>query len=178
MLSKIRHYVPNKKLKSIYHAIFSSHMIYGCQIWGQNRNSHVEAIFKLQNRALRIMNFKDFHANPNPLYTNNTILKLPDFIRLQNCLFVHDYLNNSLPACFEDYYFKLNYLYFNVQTRNSNLVCLFSHSKNTTRYGLNSITQKSINSWNSITKHMKTDLSSISRYKLKNLLTQYFINQY
>ena len=136
-----------EELKSIYYAIFSSHMVYGCQIWEQSRSSHVGKIFKLQNRALRIINVEDFHANLNPLYINNKILKLQDFIRLQNCLFVHDYLNNVLPACFDDYYFKLNYLYFNVQTRNSNLGCLFSPSKNTTK--VSTLTQKSIYNWNS-----------------------------
>ena len=35
MLCKIRHYVPPTELKSIYYAIFSSHMMYGAQIWGQ-----------------------------------------------------------------------------------------------------------------------------------------------
>ena len=177
MLSKVRHYVPKEELKSIYYAIFSSHMLYGCQIWGQGHSSHIEKIFKLQNRALRIINFEDFHANPDPIYINNDILKLNDLIKLQNCLFVHDYLNNSLPACFDDYYFKLNYIYFNVQTRNSNLGRLFLPSKNTTKYGLNSITQKSINSWNCITKDFEVDLSSISQYKLKTI-TQYFIDKY
>ena len=161
MLSKVRHYVPKEELKSIYHAIFSSHAVYGCQIWGQGRGSHIEKISKLQDRALRIINFEDFHVNPNPLYKNNKILKIQDYIRLQNCLFVHDFLNNSLPACFDDHYFKLNHLYFNIQTRNSILGCLFSPSKNTTAYGLNSITQKSINSWNFITNNVKIDLSFI-----------------
>ena len=178
MLSKIRHYVPYKELKAIYYAIFSSHMTFGCQIWGQGQEAHIEKISRLQNRALRIINFKDYRANSNPLYINQGILKLQDFIRLQNCLFVHDYLNNALPSCFDDYYFKLNYLYFNVQTRNSNLGCLFSPSKNTTKYGLHSITQKSINSWNAITKDIKTDLSNMSRYKLKTVLTEYFIRHY
>ena len=80
------------------------HMVYGCQIWGQGRGLHIENIYKLQNRALRIINFEDFNANPNPLYTRSNILKLQDFIRLQNCLFVRDYLN-ALPACFNDFYF-------------------------------------------------------------------------
>ena len=178
MLSKVRHYVPNHELKSIYHAIFSSHMIFGCQIWGQNRNVLVERIYKLQNKALRIINFKDFHDDANPLYTSTNILKLQDYIKLQNCLFVHDYLNGSLPTCFKDYYFKLNYIYFNVQTRNSNLGCLFTPNKNTTTYGLNSITQKSIRTWNAITKEIKTDLAELSRHKLKSLLTKYYIEKY
>ena len=54
-----------------------------------------------------------------------------------------------------------------------NLGSLFSPSKNTIKYGLNSITQKSINNWNSITKDIKIDL--ISHYKVKTLLTKNFI---
>ena len=105
MLSKIRHYVPHHELKSIYHAIFSSHMIYGCQIWGQGRGTHIDKIQKLQNRAMRIIKFEDFHANANPLYIDQGILKLYDIIRLEKCLFVHDYLNDSPPTYFDDYYF-------------------------------------------------------------------------
>ena len=178
MLSKVRHYVPKEELKSIYYAIFSSHMVYGCQIWGQSRSTHVDKISKLQNRALRIINFKDRNASANPIYISDNIIKLQDFVKLQDCLFVYDYLNDSLPACFEDLYFKLNYLYFNVQTRNSNLGCLFAPSKNTTRYGLNSITQKSIYAWNFFTKETKTDLTSLSRHNLKIKLTQHILNKY
>ena len=36
MLSKIRYYVSKEELKFIYFSIFSSHMTYGCQVWGQN----------------------------------------------------------------------------------------------------------------------------------------------
>ena len=178
MLSKVRHYVSKEELKSIYHAIFSSHMVYGCQIWGQNRNFYVEKIYKLQNKALRIINFSNFHADVNPLYINNSTLKLQDYTKLQNCLFVHDYLNGKLPHCFKDYYFKLNYIYFNVKTRNSTLGCLFVPSKNTTIYGLNSITQNSIRTWNALTKEMKTDLAGLSRHNAKSLITNYFIGKY
>ena len=89
MLSKIRHYVPMEELKSIYYAIFSSHLTYGCQIWGQSSTLHVNKIFKLQNKALRIINFQAYDANPDALYRGNEILKLEDFIKLQNCLLVH-----------------------------------------------------------------------------------------
>ena len=36
MLSKIRHYTSAEHMKSIYHAIFASHMTYGCQILVQH----------------------------------------------------------------------------------------------------------------------------------------------
>ena len=89
MLSKIRYYVPKEDIRTIYHAIFSSHLIYGSQIWGQTINIHTEKVFKLQNKAMRIIQFADFHANPHPIYKANKILKLEDHIELQNCLFVY-----------------------------------------------------------------------------------------
>ena len=54
ILSKARHYVPMEELLSIYHAIFSSHLVYGCQIWGQSINICTQKVFKLQDRAMRI----------------------------------------------------------------------------------------------------------------------------
>ena len=39
MLSKTRHFFPVDKLLSIYFAIFSSHMAYGCLILGLNKSS-------------------------------------------------------------------------------------------------------------------------------------------
>ena len=42
MLSKVRHYVPKNELISIYHAIFASHLRYGCQIWALESTNQVE----------------------------------------------------------------------------------------------------------------------------------------
>ena len=70
MLCKARHYISSDELKTLYYAIFSSHLIYGCQIWGQVTNTFNQKIFKLQNKALRIISFSDFRANSNPLYSN------------------------------------------------------------------------------------------------------------
>ena len=176
MLSMIRHYIPHEELKSVYYAIFSSHMTYGCQIWGQSRSIHVNRISRLQNTAMRIINFETYDANPDPLYKSNKVLKLENFIKLQNCLLIHDYMNNTLPSCFQDYYFKQNYLNYNVQTRNSSLGCLFIPSKNTSTYGLKSISQQAIYNWNKTTKECKNNLTNYSRVELKGKLLEHLVN--
>ena len=111
MLSKARHFVPQEELRSLYYAIFSSHLVYGCQVWGQNSNSITDKVFRLQNRAMRIISFSDFHAEALPLYKANNILMSKDFISLQNCLFVHDFLNNNLPSCFQNYFKAVNVIH-------------------------------------------------------------------
>ena len=169
MLSKIRHYFSHEELKSVYYAIFLSRMPYGCQRWGQSRSMHVNRISRLQNRAMSIINFEKYDANPDPLYKNNKALK---FIQLQNCLLIHDYMNNILPSCFQDY----NYISYNVQTRNSSLGCLFIPSKNTSTYGLKSITQQAIYNWNKTTKACKKKLINYTRMELKGKLLKHLVN--
>ena len=44
MIAKSRHFVNFSEIKSIYHSIFSSHMLYGCQIWGQTDNKYFNKI--------------------------------------------------------------------------------------------------------------------------------------
>ena len=173
MLSKVRHYVPKDELMSIFHAIFSSHLTYNCQIWGISNYEHVNKIQRLQNKALRIINFKEFNSPSTPLYIENKVLKLKDIIMMKNCLFVHDFLSNSLPSCFFNYFKKLNLVYDH-ETRNSSLGCLFVPLVNTTSFGINSVTYKSIQCWNHITNLYGINLFQFSRSNLKKKLTQLF----
>ena len=61
MLAKARHHLKNdlNSLLSLYYSIFSSHMVYGCQVFGQTENKFVKKIQVLQNNALRLITFAD-----------------------------------------------------------------------------------------------------------------------
>ena len=79
MLSKVRHYLPQEQIISVYHAIFSSHLSYGCQIWGQNEKSSLfKKISNLQKRALRIISFSRYDCPSVPIFKYYKILKLKD----------------------------------------------------------------------------------------------------
>ena len=177
MLSKIRHYVSPDELKSVYHAIFSSHMIYGSQVWGQSITTHTKKIFSLQRKALRIIQFADFHAPSEPIFKDKSILKLEDFIKLQNCLFVHDAIKNVGPDSFNTYFTKINEIH-DINTVGSDLGCMFTPYRATTRYGLNSITRKCIVSWNYFSHQLKLDLSSLSRSSLRKKLNDFILSRY
>ena len=177
MLCKSRHYVPNEELRSIYHAIFSSHLIYGCQVWGQKDNVHTKKVFKLQNRAMRIISFAGFRDDPNPIFKEYKILKLEDFTSLQNCLFVHDYVNNKLPECFASYFKTVTEVH-SQGTRNSQWGCLHIPHFATKQYGLDSITKQSILIWNHFSKLFKCNFKNISRNSLKQKITSHFIDSY
>ena len=178
MLSKIRHYVSHKELLSIYHAIFSSHMSYGCQIWGQGFDKYINKVAVLQNNAMRLINFKNWQDSATPLYKKNHLLKVKDTIQLNNCMFLYDSIKGSLPVCFNNKYHTLQNTYKHFSTKSSTLGCFFRPVVNTTQYGLNSIMQRSIHSWNTTSKELNIDLSTLSRKNLKKTLTEHFLNKY
>ena len=89
LLSKIRYYVPKYLLRTIYFSIFNTHMIYTCQVGGQNE-AKIKQISELQDKTLRIINSKPKNHPLSKLYKSNEILKLTDYIKLLNCMFVKD----------------------------------------------------------------------------------------
>ena len=103
LLSIIRNYVNKLTLRTIYFAIFDSHINYANLIWGQNLHS-LSRIIILQKKALRIMNFQSRDSHSSPLFKSNHILKLEDKILIENILFINKSLSNLLPAIFKNWF--------------------------------------------------------------------------
>ena len=76
ILAKLRYYISANTLKTIYCALFDSHMRYACQIWGQSHSETFDMIQTTQNKALRIINFKQSMEPSEPLYQKLTKNKL------------------------------------------------------------------------------------------------------
>ena len=59
----------------------------------------IKKISELQDKAPRIINFKPINHPMLELYKNDKILKLQDYIKLLNCMFVKDVLaGNHIPV--------------------------------------------------------------------------------
>ena len=149
MLSKIRHFVDSDTLRMIYYGIFSSILTYTSQIWGQHERI-VNKLQILQNKALRVMCFGNPRSSANLLFKDSKILKLADFILLQNILFVHDNLRNKLPASLAD---KFTFTNTGNSTRNVLNNQLNSLKTRTILYGSKSIESRCIDNWSSVNDH-------------------------
>ena len=103
ILSKIRHYVAKVLLKTIYYSLFNSHFIYACQVWGQIKK-YPEKLSTLQNKAIRMLNFKHHDHSVDELYNTNGIVKIKDYIDLLHCLFDKTILSNESLPVFSKYF--------------------------------------------------------------------------
>ena len=177
MLSKVRYYVQKVDLKNIYHAIFESHLRYGCQIWYQSNSKTIrEKIEILQKKALRIMSFSDSREPSSPLFKEWKILKIKDIVDMQNCLLVHSFLKGKLPKSFENFFQKCSDIHIN-PTRFSSSECLYLPPSKSVTYGMKSITNHCIYSWNTLTENLdKPSTHSITT--VKKIMCNKFIANY
>ena len=185
--------VTDLELKNIYHAIFSSHLMYGAQVWSTKLLSVITKITRLQKSAMRIMTFSEFRAHSEPLHKKLNILKLSDSIRLSNCLFVYDYLHGNLPDSYTNTFIRLEDTAANCSTRQASTGMLHVPMCNSTNFGLKCIYRKCINSWNELTLEINQeekqkfvnklkcpdiDLAKLSHGKLKKTVTDYILSKY
>ena len=178
MLTKIRHYVTTDTLRNVYYGIFSSLLNYGSQIWGQYQNTHIKRIIKLQNKAIRVINFAKYREPVSKLYQKSDILKLQDSITMNNFLYMYDSLNRRLPTALTD---KFTYLRdsHDHNTRKSDLKCVKLPTTRTLVYGIHSVDGQSTRAWNYFQVNCSSHkLHTLSRNVCKKILKSHFIDSY
>ena len=173
MLMKIRHYVSESTLISIYYAIFSSILTYGSQIFGQIQNRHITRLQKLQDRSVRIINFAKYSDHRNPLYLKSKILKFNDSIKLSNLLFVHDCIGKNIPSSLQNS-FKLVSNVHNYNTRKAIQHNMALPKIKTKVFGIMSIKYQSALIW----ILLNTEYSSIKFYDKSRSFCKGFIIDY
>ena len=105
------------------------------------------------------------------------ILKLKDFIRLQNILFVKDSLTNKGMASFNKI-FQQSTITRDQNTRSASSFQLRKQDFKTEKYGRFSIINKCLSDWNQLQKHLKTYFKDIKPSELKTIVTNHLLKQY
>ena len=129
LLFKIRNFVNITILKTIYFAIFDSHINYANLVWAQNSNA-MNRILTLQNKAMRIITLESRNCHASPLFSKFKLLKFNDKL-LKMCFWSVNLSTVSCPIL--------------QQLVNSRL---FKASFHTNLYQKNSIAVNAIDAWN------------------------------
>ena len=133
MLGKSCHYVNEATIKSIYYAIFHSHLSYVCTAWGQNLNSK-HRINLLQKKTLQIISFAQYDAHTLPIFAKLNIINFSDLISLCNvCSSINIFLVRLLQFF---HIFILASSTYGQNTRFASHGLLIKPRCNTSKYGI------------------------------------------
>ena len=177
ILLKLRKYVNENILKSIYYSIFESHLNYCSIVWSQNVDSS-NRLFILQKKAIRTISFAERLSHTSPLFSKSKILKFYDKVSIENCIFISKSLSNQLPVFFQGWFLFCSSTH-NHHLRSSNLGVIKVPSFKTKSHGRLSFRINAIYTWNNLQKMFKDFSFCNSNYtKIKAVLKSYYLNQY
>ena len=166
VMCKSRQYLPSNTLKTFYNSLFLPYINYCNIIWASTYDSHLEPLFLLQKKAIRIITFSPPQTHTKPLFHKLNILPIHSIFKCQVACFVFSHMNNLLPASFSSS-FHFNFEYHDHFTRSRlNLHKVFA------KYHL-SICSQAPSIWNSLPLTFRNSLN-ISNYRSN--IKKHFLN--
>lgn len=157
ILYRIRNCLTPECIRLVYLSAAYPHFLYCSAIWGGAFKTLLDGLFLAQKKIIRIMYFKPKYEHTNNLFNEHKIMKLPDIVFSQTCLFVFKSLY-VFPVK-SDFEFPSH----NVNTRRPMDVktpqCRTVHAQR-------SVCVRGVRSWNSLPQHIK-EINSINLFKTK-----------
>ena len=105
------------------------------------------------------------------------ILKVSDYIKLLNSLFVRDVLLNSSIPPFQNFFTKSENLHQH-NTRHAQQNSVILSQRNSVFYGIKSIQHQAATTWNQLQNEVNLDLLQNLRSKTKEYITTNILNTY
>lgn len=102
ILNRLKRYLPQYILKTIYNTLVMPHLTYGILLWG----CKCDKVFKLQKKALRIIFNAKFNAHTDPLFIQSRLLKIQDIRLMYELKFAYKLINDLLPQYFLNDFLK------------------------------------------------------------------------
>ena len=124
---------------------------------GTNKIRYVQESSKAPRESVTNNKFLPNTAPVNKIYKNSKVLKIPDYVSLQNALLVKDCFNANLPETFSKYFVKTEEKHHH-KTRSTSKNGAAVQEVNTETYGNDSVKYQSIKIWNTLQKELKNDL--------------------
>ena len=155
--------LPTNILRMIYNAIIAPFLDYGISIWGSAANIYLDRLFKLQKRAIRIVNHSPYLAHTSSIFYSLKLLNIYDIyistILVYSCFYVIEncYLRPLLK------YYSLNCNIHSHATRNA---ANFHIPKTRKKISYKSIAYQGPVVWNSIPSEIRNS-KTLKLFKCK-----------
>lgn len=158
IIQKINENLTLSTLKTLYFSFFQPSLQYGIFFWYFVSSDLRNRVFRLQKKALRLINRKSRYTSTHTLFQQNKILKFQELYELEACKFIHQdvtYTNNfSLIS---------NSMIHDYPTRsNSDLRPPFYR----TLIGTNFVLSRGVNIYNNLDENLKM-IDDLNKFKCK-----------
>ncbi len=171
IFAKLRHCCGIDLLKTVYHALVESHLLYCNLIWGNTNENILEPLIKLQDKIIRIICFVPNHERDmTSLYKKLGLLDLKLLHKLSTAKFMFKFKNKKLPKSFDNF-FKSSTAQERYPLRNRvnrEYICEWGQ----TNYALKRLQYQGVQLWNNISPSIRnlTNIQDFSKkYKLSLL---------
>ena len=118
ILNKLKRFLPQHILLTIYNSMFLPHINYCIPTWGYNH----QRIFKIQKKVVRIISLSKYNAHTDPLFKHLKLLKMKDIHQIQQLKFYHKLINNQTPKYFTSLDLVFNFENHEHNTRRRNYI--------------------------------------------------------
>ena len=100
-ISRLMNIFPTKTLVNLYNGLFRPHIELVLLYWGVVQPSKLKGLINCQKKCIRNINKSKYNSHTNPIFKKLNILKFNDLFDLNCKLFMHSFVHNKLPSCFE-----------------------------------------------------------------------------
>ena len=93
IINLFSYFVNTTAMIKLYYALFYPHLIDCIEIWGHGYVSHLNSIYLIQKKILKIICNKQNDFSTVSLFKENKILSLYDICKYKNCIYMYKIIN-------------------------------------------------------------------------------------
>ena len=169
VMTKLKHYLPQKALLTVYYSLVHTHLLYGLSVWGSAYKTHLKKLITLQNKAVKIIGGGSYRDKASPCYSDTKTLNL---YKLEIGKFVHAHFQNKIPQKISKFF---------TLTRDISLRSTRSTQQTKTRLYIpryptsrlqKCIKYQGVTIWNQIPPEIQSAFSKLFKSKFKKHLLQ------
>ena len=170
---KLRAILPLSCLRKIYFALVHSKIVYGIEVYGGADITILDKLIKLNNKILRIIQWKGLMSPVKDLYSAFNILPVPALYQYHLLVFMYKYLycKSALPPALQSY-FTVNSDVHSHNTRSRDNFHLLNNSSN---LGKKAVSFCGCKFWNELPSAIKAE-DSLNMFK--NSIKLHLFNKY
>ena len=173
IMNRLKYFLPQKILLTLYNAFILSYLNYAILSWGHGK-ALCNKLLLLQKKAVRIITKANYLSHSAPIFAELKVLKFNDLYCLNLGKFMFKNKYRLLPNSFNEM-FTLASSIHSYGTRKALKGDLYVNH-NRTSIHKNSVVQRGVEYWNSLPIHFKqpSTISTFSR-KLKHYLLDTYL---